>query len=426
MAKAELGLKIGFYAYPIVLFVTLLGVQSAQFYISRHGSTTRKVALDNDLKQHIDKIRRFYARCIWVLQASFVGVLLYYVAGLLPDPEGPWNPNSAHLSAWCVGALAEIVIAAALSAVEPKLRVSPGFVDTLNILGAARVLVLAFMIGALGLREYKTKALEPKSLPEERRGLLENGNGAADGPKGSPVYQAIVLICIILLICQRTVNVLGPLQLGTLVDSLGEGKLPYKEIILYVVYRALQGNQGVLGAARSLLWLPVSQSLFRRLSSAAFEHVLGLSLEFHLNKKVGEVTSALSRGASINTFLENATEADVYEACKAANIHERILNFPDGYETKVGERGLKLSGGERQRSVRSKMLSSASPKVAQPSQSHQIIVLHKGKIVERGTHNELLAQGGRYHAMWEKQTTIEKKEKEKKELEGEASETGSQ
>lgn len=114
-------------------------------------------------------------------QASFVGVLLYYVAGLLPDPEGPWNPNSAHLSAWCVGALAEIVIAAALSAVEPKLRVSPGFVDTLNILGAARVLVLALMIGALGLREYKTKALEPKSLPEERRGLLENGNGAADG-----------------------------------------------------------------------------------------------------------------------------------------------------------------------------------------------------------------------------------------------------
>lgn len=45
----------------------------------------------------------------------------------------------------------------------------------------------------------------------------------------------------------------------------------------------------------------------------------------------------------------NATPEDVYEACKAANIHDRILNFPDQYETKVGERGLKLSGGERQR-----------------------------------------------------------------------------
>lgn len=45
----------------------------------------------------------------------------------------------------------------------------------------------------------------------------------------------------------------------------------------------------------------------------------------------------------------NAFQADVYEACKAANIHDRILAFPDQYETKVGERGLKLSGGERQR-----------------------------------------------------------------------------
>lgn len=45
----------------------------------------------------------------------------------------------------------------------------------------------------------------------------------------------------------------------------------------------------------------------------------------------------------------NASQEDVYEACKAANIHDRILAFPDQYETKVGERGLKLSGGERQR-----------------------------------------------------------------------------
>lgn len=45
----------------------------------------------------------------------------------------------------------------------------------------------------------------------------------------------------------------------------------------------------------------------------------------------------------------DASEADVFNACKAANIHERILAFPEQYNTKVGERGLKLSGGERQR-----------------------------------------------------------------------------
>lgn len=112
-------------------------------------------------------------------------------------------------------------------------------------------------------------------------------------------------MCLVLLVCQRTVNVLAPIQLGVLVDSLGEGHIPYKNIILFVVYRGLQGNQGAIGAARSVLWIPVSQSLFRRLSTAAFEHVLSLSLEFHLNKKIGEVTSALSRGAAINNFLES-------------------------------------------------------------------------------------------------------------------------
>jgi ABC-type multidrug transport system fused ATPase/permease subunit len=45
----------------------------------------------------------------------------------------------------------------------------------------------------------------------------------------------------------------------------------------------------------------------------------------------------------------DASEADVFNACKAANIHDRILAFPEQYDTKVGERGLKLSGGERQR-----------------------------------------------------------------------------
>lgn len=49
------------------------------------------------------------------------------------------------------------------------------------------------------------------------------------------------------------------------------------------------------------------------------------------------------------------------------------------------------------------------------------MVLHKGKIIERGSHHELLDLGGRYHAMWKKQTTIEKRDQEKEKL-GEAAE----
>lgn len=56
--------------------------------------------------------------------------------------------------------------------------------------------------------------------------------------------------------------------------------------------------------------------------------------------------------------------------------------------------------------------------------SDEIIVLHKGKVVEKGTHAELIMMGGSYHAMWQKQTTTEKKEREKEE--GESLETASQ
>jgi hypothetical protein len=77
MAKEELGLKIGFYAYPCALFVTLLGVQSAQFYISRHGDPkARQNALDSDLKSKAEKTRRFYARLIWVFQLVLSGLII--------------------------------------------------------------------------------------------------------------------------------------------------------------------------------------------------------------------------------------------------------------------------------------------------------------------------------------------------------------
>lgn len=101
------------------------------------------------------------------------------------------------------------------------------------------------------------------------------------------------------------VQVAVPVSLGWLVDALNYGRIPYKQIVIFVACRGLQGGQGAIGALRSVLWIPVSQGLFRRLSCAAFEHVLGLSMDFHLSKHIGEVTSALSRGAAMNTFLES-------------------------------------------------------------------------------------------------------------------------
>ncbi|KAJ6131446.1 hypothetical protein N7523_001906 [Penicillium sp. IBT 18751x] len=131
-------------------------------------------------------------------------------------------------------------------------------------------------------------------------------------PSKSRRLQIVVLICFVLLVAQRVINVLVPIQVGRIVEELttGEGKsfhVPWFQIFLYVVFRWLQGGQGLLSSMRSTLWIPVSQYSYMELSTAAFEHVHGLSLDFHLGKKTGEVLSALSKGSSINTFLEQVT-----------------------------------------------------------------------------------------------------------------------
>lgn len=100
------------------------------------------------------------------------------------------------------------------------------------------------------------------------------------------------------------INILTPYQLGVVVESLGQGQLPWKQLVLYAVFRGFQGQQGVLGSTRAILWISISQSLYKRLTCAAFEHVLFLSLDFHISKRIGEVISALNKGGSLNTFLD--------------------------------------------------------------------------------------------------------------------------
>lgn len=136
----------------------------------------------------------------------------------------------------------------------------------------------------------------------------------------------------------------------------------------------------------------------------------------------------------------SATDEEVFAACRAASIHDRILTFPDGYETKVGERGLRLSGGEKQRvaiartilkNPRIILLDEATAALDTETEEHiqealstlskgrtmlviahrlstittadQILVLHSGKVAEQGTHEQLLAMKGRYASMWRKQ-----------------------
>ena len=131
-------------------------------------------------------------------------------------------------------------------------------------------------------------------------------------PAKSLKLQITVVICFILVLAARIINVLVVVQVSKITNELagedGDGtRVPWGCICLYILFRLLQGNNGLLGAIRSTLWIPVSQYSYQELSTASFEHVHGLSLDFHLGKKTGEVLSALSKGNSINTFLEQVT-----------------------------------------------------------------------------------------------------------------------
>lgn len=120
--------------------------------------------------------------------ASHTGVLLFFLAGLLPDPDGPWTPTTPHGFAWVVGLLLEIVIASVFMSQQHQIHVPQGLLDSLFGLSSARVVILAIMIVLLIVRDHESTGPLQGSA-SERQSLLENGNGSngygsdSSGPK---------------------------------------------------------------------------------------------------------------------------------------------------------------------------------------------------------------------------------------------------
>jgi ABC-type transport system involved in Fe-S cluster assembly fused permease/ATPase subunit len=145
-------------------------------------------------------------------------------------------------------------------------------------------------------------------------------------------------------------------------------------------------------------------------------------------------------GYNVAYGRDGASQEEIVEAAKAAKIHDFVMGLPDGYQTTVGERGLKLSGGEKQRVGIARTLLKNPPillldeatsaldteterdiqeSLRQMGQGRSvitiahrlstvvdaglIIVLEDGHVTEQGTHDELLAHGGRYATMWQRQ-----------------------
>ncbi|KAK4702352.1 hypothetical protein P7C70_g3873, partial [Phenoliferia sp. Uapishka_3] len=208
-------------------------------------------------------------------------------------------------------------------------------------------------------------------------------------PSKSIGLQVLAIICILLMLLKRFVNVLVPIFFGRIIGDLAAGRPPYNSIALYVLV--------------SFLRKVASQNVFRS------AHRFSLSLAYHTRRKTGELLRILGRSDAIDNDtlfnwetvkiftaeafeserLRNAmrvyqrgyfkvysawnslsliqdsistaryniaygggvgvTEEQIAEATRASSMHERILGFPDKYETRVGERGQRLSGGEKQR-----------------------------------------------------------------------------
>jgi ATP-binding cassette subfamily B (MDR/TAP) protein 7 len=142
----------------------------------------------------------------------------------------------------------------------------------------------------------------------------------------------------------------------------------------------------------------------------------------------------------------DASDEEVMEAARKANVHDTVSRLPEGYRTKVGERGLMISGGEKQRlavarvmlkdppilffdeatsaldahteselmkNINSTLLDKArtsifiAHRLRTVVESDLIIVLKDGRVFEQGTHDELLRHGGLYYSMWMEQAQVD-------------------
>jgi len=323
-----------------------------------------------------------------------------------------------------------LIIAAAVTAI--LWRATQGVIDRTMTLGDL-VLVNSFMLqlyiplNFLGViyREIK------QSLADMERlfGLLEQHREVADAPDAKPLVTRGAQVAFSHVEFnydpkrQILFDVDFTIPAGTttaVVGHSGSGKSTLSRL-LFRFYDVQQGAISIDGQD------------IRHVTQDSLRHAIGI---------VPQDTVLFNDSIEYNIAYgrPGASHEDIVAAARAASIHDFIESLPDGYATMVGERGLKLSGGEKQRVAIARTLlknpailifdeatSALDSKSEQAIQTqlkeiakqrttlviahrlstiadaHQILVLDHGRIVERGTHAQLIAQRGLYQQMWDRQ-----------------------
>ncbi|ORZ08801.1 P-loop containing nucleoside triphosphate hydrolase protein [Lobosporangium transversale] len=118
-------------------------------------------------------------------------------------------------------------------------------------------------------------------------------------PKNDSWLKFMIFLTFFFLALGRVVNVLVPIQTNRIVKRLStDDPFDVWGILLYILLRYLQGGSGIIAAARGWAWIPIDQYSNSTLTIRFFEHVHTLSLQFHLNRKTGELLRILDRGTS--------------------------------------------------------------------------------------------------------------------------------